>query len=248
MSQLAEKLYRYDNNDLLFLSGNDIPFIGAQLTIHQPTIKEIGLVGEEIFFTGCQLLNFSKNLLTEEDKSHLEDQTNFDILIAILREQNAVMQKNRNCVNMVLALMFPEYKISLCKDCILFEREDDDKKYQINNENFEEFKEILSIMFQLKQDESSTFNPSGELASRIAAKLQKRHQKLVTDKPDKKIDILSRYISILSVAQHKDMNTLLKYTVYQLYDEFKRNELKIGYDIYVKAQMAGAKDLKEVED
>lgn len=149
---------------------------------------------------------------------------------------------------MVLALMFPEYKISLCKDCILFEREGDDNKYQINNENFEEFKEIFSIMFQLKQDESSTFNPSGELASRIAAKLQKRHQKLAEDKPDKKIDILSRYISILSVAQHKDMNTLLKYTVYQLYDEFKRNELKMGYDIYVKAQMAGAKDLKEVED
>ena len=63
MSQLGEKTYRYDNNDLLFLSGNDIPFIEAQLIIHQPTIKEIGLIGEEVFFTGCQLLNFSKNLL-----------------------------------------------------------------------------------------------------------------------------------------------------------------------------------------
>ena len=246
MSQLAEKLYRYDNNDLLFLSGNDIPFIGAQLTIHQPTIKEIGLIGEEIFFTGCQLLNFSKNLLTEEDKSHLEDQTNFDILIAILREQNAVMQKNRNCVNIVLALMFPDYKISMQQDCILLEKED--MQYQINNNNFEEFKEIISIMFHLKQDDSATFNPSGALASRIAAKLQKRHQKLAEDKPDKKIDILSRYISILSVAQHKDMNILLNYTLYQLFDEFKRNELKMGYDMYVKAQLAGAKDLKEVED
>ena len=235
-------------DNLLLLSGNDIPFPECQTAVHQPTIREIAYIGEETFFTGCEILNFSKNLLAEEDKKDLEDKTNFDILIAILREQNAVMQKNRNCVNMVLALMFPEYKISLCKDCILFEREGDDNKYQINNENFEEFKEIFSIMFQLKQDESSTFNPSGELASRIAAKLQKRHQKLAEDKPDKKIDILSRYISILSVAQHKDMNTLLKYTVYQLYDEFKRNELKMGYDIYVKAQMAGAKDLKEVED
>ena len=246
MSQAGEQIYRYNNNDLLFLSGNNIPFIGAQLIIHQPTIKEVGLIGEEAFFTGCQLLNFSKNLLTEEDKSNLEDKTNFDILIAILREQNAVMQKNRNCVNMVLALLFPDYSIQIQDNCILLEKEG--QQYQINSSNFEEFKEIISIMFQLKRDDKATFNPSGELASRIAAKLQKRHQKLAEDKPDKKIDILSRYVSILSVAQHKDMNTLLKYTVYQLYDEFKRNELKMSYDVYIKAKMAGAKDLKEVED
>lgn len=235
-------------NDLLLLSGNDIPFIGAQVTIHQPTIKEIAYIGEETFFSGCEMLNFSKNLLSSEDKLNLEDKTNFDILIAILREQNAVMQKNRNCVNMVLALIFPDYKIQIKQDCILLEREGDENKYQINGSNFENFKEIISIMFNLKQDEQATFNPSGELAKKIAAKLQKRHQKLAEDKPDKKIDILSRYVSILSVAQHKDMNILLNYTIYQLYDEFKRNELKMGYDIYLKAKMAGAQDLKEVED
>ena len=238
----------YINNDLLFLSGNDIPFIEAQLTIHQPTLKEIGLIGEEAFFTGCQLLNFSKNLLTEEDKSNLEDQTNFDILIAILREQNAVMQKNRNCVNMVLALIFPEYKISLQEDCILFTTEKEETTYQLDNSNFEQFKVIIENMFQLKRDSSSTFNPSGELASRIASKLQKRHEKLAQDQPDKKIDILSRYISILSVAQQVDINILLNYTIYQLYDIYRRYELKAGYDMYVQAKMAGAKDLKEVED
>ena len=35
------------DNDLLFLSGNDIPFVEAQLVIHQPTIKEIAYIGEE---------------------------------------------------------------------------------------------------------------------------------------------------------------------------------------------------------
>lgn len=147
---------------------------------------------------------------------------------------------------MVLALLFPDYSIQIQDNCILLEKEG--QQYQINSDNFETFKIIISMMFQLKQDDKSAFNPSGELASRIAAKLQKRHQKLAEDKPDKKIDILSRYVSILSVAQHKDINILLKYTVYQLYDEFKRNELRSGYDMYVKAKMAGAKDLKEVED
>ena len=99
-------------NDLLLLSGNDIPFIQAQINIHQPTIREIAYLGEEDFFTGVQLLNFSKNILSEEDRINLENHTNFDILIAILREQNAVMQKNRNCVNMLLSLIFPNYDIT----------------------------------------------------------------------------------------------------------------------------------------
>lgn len=234
-------------NDLLLLSGNDIPFIPAQINIHQPTIKEIAYIGEEAFFTGCQLLNFSKNILSEEDKMNLEDQTNFDILIAILREQNAVMQKNRNCVEMVLALLFPEYKITLAETCILLEI--NGEQHKIDNSNYEEFKRTLSSIFSFgKSDEQSDFNPSGDLAKKIADKLKKRHQKLSEKDGGKKVDILSRYVSILSVGESKDMNSLLNYTTYQLFDEFKRYELKVGHDIYVQAKMAGAKDLKEVED
>ena len=235
-------------NDLLLLSGNDIPFVPAQITIHQPTIKEIAYLGEETFFTGCQLLNFSKNILSEEDKLNLEERTNFDILIAILREQNAVMQKNRNCVNMVLALIFPEYEISFEKDCIKLKKENEEHK--IDNSNYEEFKSVISSVFSFGngKDSKPDFNPSGDLAKKIAEKLQKRHQKLAEAKPAQKVDILSRYVSILSVGEQKDTNALLNYTTYQLFDEFKRYELKSGHDIYVQAKMAGAKDLKEVED
>jgi hypothetical protein len=235
-------------NDLLLLSGNDIPFIPAQITIHQPTIKEIAYIGEEAFFTGVQLLNFSKNILPEEDKVNLENKSNFDILIAILREQNAVMQKNRNCVNMVLALMFPSYEIFFEKDCIKMTKEG--AEHKIDNGNYEEFKSIINNIFSFGNGKSSQpdFNPSGDLAKKIAEKLRKRQQKLAENKPAQKIDILSRYVSILTVGEKKDMNLLLNYTTYQLFDEFKRYELKMGHDIYVQAKMAGAKDLKEVED
>ena len=235
-------------NDLLLLSGNDIPFVPAQITIHQPTIKEIAYLGEDNFFTGVQLLNFSKNILSEEDKVNLENQTNFDILIAILREQNAVMQKNRNCVNMVLALIFPDYHITFEKDCIRIVKENEEHK--IDNSNYEEFKSIIGSIFSFGDNKNSQpdFNPSGDLAQKIADKLKKRHQKLAEAKPTQKVDILSRYVSILAVGEQKDMNSLLNYTTYQLFDEFKRYELKMGHDIYVQAKMAGAKDLKEVED
>jgi len=236
------------NNDLLFLSGNDIPFLEAQITIHQPTIKEIAYIGEEAFFTGCELINFSKNNLEEQDKIRLVDKTDFDILIAILKERNAVMQKNRNCVEMVLALIFPTYTFSFEENSILLK--DSNEAYYINNENFEQFKEIFNKMFSFEKSIEEDYNPSGDMAKRIAEKLNERHRKLAAAKGDvkPKIDVLSRYVSILSVAENKDINSLLQYTVYQLFDEFERYRLKLDYDIYLQATMAGAKDLKEVED
>ena len=236
-------------DELLLLSGNDIPFIAAGITIHAPTLKEIGLIGEEAFFTGCELLNFSKDILTEEDKINLEEHTNFDIFIAILRERNAVMQKNRNCIELVLALLFPEYSIDITSTAIELTKED--KVYKIDNSNFENFKEILTKMFPIHEDSNENnqnYNPGGELAKSIADKLKKRHQKLAELKNTDNIEIISRYISILSVGECKDMNVLLQYNLYQLFDEFKRFQLKMNYDIYIQAKMAGAKDLKEVED
>lgn len=239
-------------NYLALLSGIDIPFPQAQLIIHQPTLKEISYVGEEEFFIGYELLNFSKNLLTEEDKDNLENQSDFDILIAILREKNVVMQKNRNCVYMVLTLMFPEYIISLNQKGFVLVHNETKESHYIDNSNFEHFKILLNSIFNFKDDEDANkeMNPSGAMAKRIADKLKKRHQKLEELKKDekKKITFLDRYISILAIGQSRDINSYFNYTIYQLLDEFKRFQLKQNYDIYIQAKMAGAKDLEEIDE
>ena len=150
---------------------------------------------------------------------------------------------------MVLALIFPWYTINITSDAIVLEKEKEEERHLINNDNFETFKTIFNMMFLFSKDESRDYNPSGEVAKRIAEKLKQRHQKLAELKEGKKkIDILSRYVSILAVGEHKDMNSLLNLSVYQLFDEFERFKLKMSYDIYFQAKMAGAKDLKEVED
>ena len=236
-----------NENDLLLLSGNDIPFIGAQLSIHQPTIKEIAYIGEETFFIGCDLINFSKNSLEEKDKKALEQQTNFDILLAILREHNAVMVKNRDCVLLVLALLFPDFTIEIETKGIKLAKEKEE--HFITNDNFEEFKMIFNKVFAFKKNEAQEYNPQGNLAKSIADKLKRRKQTLANiKKTTQKVDIFSRYVSILAVGEQKNMQDLLNYTVYQLFDEFERYQLKIHYDIYLQAKMAGAKDLKDVDD
>ncbi|MGN0992902.1 MAG: hypothetical protein ACI4PE_03185 [Bacilli bacterium] len=238
-------------NDLLLLSGNDIPFEKAKLIIHQPTIKEIAYIGEESFYTGCEFLRFSKDNLNEEDRINLENLSNFEIIMSIIKEQNAIVQKNKVCVFMVLTMLFPKYKIDFKINNISLTDIETNEIFIIDKNNYDEFLQILNSMFCLSEGSNLDYNPKGDLAKRIADKLKKRHQKLAEDKPaeyNQKVDILSRYVSILAVGEHKDINTLLQYTVYQLFDEFKRYELKMNYDIYLQAKLAGAKDLKEVDD
>lgn len=235
-------------SELLLLSGNDIPFPQAQLTIHQPTLKEIALLGEDTFYTGCEFLRFSKDNLNEEDKIRLNEQTNFEVIMSILKEQNVTIQKIRTCVVLLLAILFPEHEIKLEDTAIKLIHVQTQNECFITSENYDAFIDIINQMFCLKQSGGTDFNPSGDMAKRIADKLRKRQQILAEEKGPKKVAILSRYVSILAVGQQKDMNGLMQYTVFQLFDEFRRYELKISNDLHFQARMAGAKDLKEVED
>lgn len=235
-------------NDLLYLSGNEIPFAAARLNITQPRIRDIALLGENNFYAGIEFLKFDKDILSDEDKIKLEKHSNFDVLIAIINEQNMTIQQQRLQLNMVLALLFPLYEIEIQSDCFCFKK--DNEEFRIDATNFEEFKRIIKHMFCLdEKDSGEDYNPSGHLAKEIAAKLKKRHQRISqTKEENKKISILERYVSILSVGEQKDMNSLLNYTVYQLFDELKRYQLKLAWDINLKARMAGAQDLKDAED
>lgn len=237
-------------NELLLLSGNDIPFPEAQLVIHQPRIFEIAYIGEEKFYTGCELLRFSKDNLTDEDKIHLINQTNFEILMSILNEKNnPVAQQHRVCVISLLSLIFPNYTIHFKRDGIYFKKPEEDEVYIINNNNYQKFLFIINEIFALnKEGDNTDYNPQGELAKKIADKLKKGRQKVAAVEKNQKIAIISRYISILTVGLQKDINSFMQYTVYQLFDEFKRYELKVNHDIYFQAKLAGAQDLKEVDD
>ena len=236
-------------NDLLYLSGNAIPFSIARLNINQPKIKDIALLGENNFYSGVEFLKFDKDILLQEDKVHLENKSNFEVLIAIMNEQNLTIQKQKLQIIMVLALLFPEHSIEIKRQYISLVK--GEEEFQINNENFEEFKKIIKHMFCLDgdKDDKSDYNPSGPMAQQIAEKLKKRHQIISQEKnQNKKISILERYVSILAVGESKDMNSLLNYTVYQLFDELKRYQLKMAWDLNLKARLAGAQDLEDAED
>lgn len=238
-------------NELLLLSGNDIPIEEINLLLHPPTIKEIAYIGEDKFFSGCEFLRFTKDKLSSEDRNRLENISNFEIIMSIMREKNPSVQINKTCAQMVLSLLFPTYQIQIDIENlkIIFTQEKDNLTFELNKNNYDKFIEALNEILCLGGG-SSDYKPSGSLARQIADKLRDRQAKLAAAKgmDNQKIAILSRYVSILAVGENKDMNSLLNYTTYQLFDEFKRYQLKIAWDIHIKAQLAGAKDLQEVDD
>ena len=232
------------DNELLLLSSNDIPFLEAQVNIHQPTLSEISLIGEESFFSGCQFLNFSKSILNLEDKTDLEDRSDFEIFMSIMCSSEKLDYKNN--AMMVLTLLFPTSQIKLMPNELALMNKNGLSR--INSSNFDVFKDIIVSMFGLNDlDTGGGYNPADSRASKIAEKLQKAKNRKAQDGPHK-VAILSRYVSILTVGEQKDINDFMHYTVFQLKDEFKRYQMKQSFDMYVQAKMAGAKDLDEVDN
>lgn len=230
-------------DDLLLMSGNDIPFPMARVNIHQPTLKEIGIIFEENFHMGCHFLNFNKDNLNVEDKSNLETKSDFDIFMSVINSRGN--RELKTDVQMVLALLFPQYNIEIGKDKILLHLENFSSS--INETNFSDFKNILDQMFCLSANAGGTeYNPGDALAAKIAEKIKKGKEKKNQKKSNGKLTIFKEYISILSVGLQIDVNTLLNYTVYQINDEYKRFIAFQNWDIYIKAKLAGAQDLEEV--
>ena len=218
----------------------------AQVVIHPPTLKDIAYIGEENFYLGCELLNFSKDSLKEQDKIGLENRTDFDILMSVV-EQNEVSQ---TCLMSILALIFPTYRIQMGGGVIVLM--DDNGVQYIRAEHFEPLKKIVRQMFCLdrKDAEGGDYNPGNEAARKMAERFKKARQKKAEMRGEDtgKINILSRYASILSIGLNMNINDLMELTVYQLFDMFERFELKMSFDYYVQAKMAGAKDLEEVDN
>lgn len=235
-------------NELLFLSHNDIPFPEGRINIHSPEMNEIALIGEKSFNIGCRFLNFSKNLITVQDNSNLENMTDFEIFMSVMNTREKL--EYRTDTLLVLSLLFPAYEIKFEQDKIVLKQ--GEEVGEINKDNYSMFKDIIQKIFCLEKTAEEEYNPADGLAKRIADKLKKRHEQLNHSKSEDaeniKVSIYMRYISILAVGLRKDINELMHYNIYQLNEEFIRFQKKQDFDMYIKAKMAGASDLEDVDN
>ena len=132
------------DNRLALACGTEYFIEECALIAHQPTMKEIALIGEHAFFTGVQTLTLSKNMVTFPGENGLEVISNFQIFMMIMTEKETE-DKKRNALD-VLNLLFPRYKISILPRSIMFNTEGNNIMIDENNFDYlqEAIKDILS--------------------------------------------------------------------------------------------------------
>lgn len=98
-------------DDLVLITGAKVTFFtnGTKIKIKQPTLVEIAeeLGGCEPFFIGCTLLLFPRETLEKVGKVDLDDLTDFDILLTILKDKSV----NAFYSRMILILTLSDYQI-----------------------------------------------------------------------------------------------------------------------------------------
>lgn len=222
------------------MCGIDIPIPECQLILHQPTVKEIALIGETDFFIGSQTLCISKNILTQ-DKALLENTNNFQIFMTIMTEKETA--DKRFAVQQVMTLFFPTYKVMFTPRSIVFSQKEQGS-IMVDEKNFEALQNIVAEVICLRSSstQQQAFNPANKKAAEIAEKLMRGRQRVAAQKGELNNSIFSQYLSTLTVGLHSmSLQDLMDLTIFQLYDLVERYMLYIDWDIDIRSRLAGAK-------
>lgn len=222
---------------LAMMAGSDIPIPECQMTLHQPTIKEISMIGEKDFFVGAQLLCVNKSMYIK-DESLLDDTTNFQIFMTVVTDKQSSDKKQ--AVLKVLTLLFPSGKVIMTPRALMFNFEG--ANVIIDENNFEILQRVFKEVFCLSASGQEAFNPGNDAAKEIAEKLMRARQRVAAQKGENDASVFSQYLSILTVGLNSmSLQNLLDLTIYQLYDLVERYMLYVNWDLDVRTRLAGGK-------
>lgn len=225
---------------LALMCGSDIPVPQCQLTIHQPTMKEISLIGEDTFFTAIQCLNVNKKMI-KQDETLLTDINNFQIFMTIMTEKEAGEKKES--VLQLFQLICPDYKVSVLPRSIILNKEGQ-QSVILDENNFESLQIVLREIFCLNSQEMGMhtgYNPADAKAQEIAEKLMRGRQRVAAQNGEDKGSMFSQYLSTLTIGvPSMSLIDAVNLTMFQLLDLMERYSLYTNWDIDIRSRLAGA--------
>lgn len=231
---------------LALMCGTDIPVPECQLTIHQPRIKEIALIGEADFFSGIQCLCLNKTMFVQ-DESLLETTNNFQIFMTVMSEKEAIDKKV--AVQQVCTLLFPSMKVMFTPRSMILSG--DGRTITLDENNFEHLQAAISSICCLKTGpmDQQSFNPANEQAKKIAEKLMRGRQRVAAQKGDSQTSLFSQYLSTVTVGINSmSLQDAMDLTMFQLYDLVERYMLYLNWDMDIRSRLAGAKPDSQPEN
>ena len=230
---------------LALMAGIDIPIPELQLTIHQPKISEIALIGDTDFFIGIQCLMIDKDSINQ-DKTLLENINNFQIFMTVMTEKES--QDKKESVLKVLALLLPDYNVLFTPRSLVLSKEE---SITIDENNFEVLQKVIEEIFCVNTGKmkSQGFNPQDAKAKEIAEKLMRARQRVAAQNKEGNGSIFAQYVSTLVVGiGSMSLKDCLDLTLYQMYDLMQRYSLWLNWDLDIKTRLAGGKPESKVEN
>ena len=231
---------------LALMCSTYIPVPELQITIHQPTIKEISYIGEQEFFIGLQTLSINKNMLAQGN-SVLENTTNIQIFMTIMKEQET--RDKKEAIITLFQLIFPKYQVIMTPMSILLNKEG--QQTIVDENNFEILQEIVKEIFCVNSGpmDQATFNPADEKAREIAEKLMRGRQRVAEQKGENNSSAFGRYLSILTIGLNAmPLSEAMNLTMYQMYDLVERYTLYLNWDLDIRTRLAGGKPDSKPDD
>lgn len=238
-------------SNLWNVAQKDYKFNG--ISLHNPTISEISekIPHEEDFLFVLKLFNTS---LKENFDTNIENASEFQILQTLLlttQEIEGLTVQKKNAIIQFFLIVLKDYEFKITENAFIFTKKDN--IFILDNNNFQDFRNIISNMFGTneflksnKEEDNAGFNPSDERAKKIAEKILKgrkvaQKQKNLDaelEKPSK--GIIENYISILSIGLKIPSPVLCKeLSFYNLVQEYKRYIAKTEWDLDIKQKLAG---------
>lgn len=251
-------MIRLKKNSLIsWLRGEiDFPISEMGVVIHQPRFEEIAYVGEYCMYFFLQILDLTIESLYEcgiEKTEKIEKMSNFDVLLYFINNDVDV----KECFISMLTLLFPLYNIELKEDCISFTFIKDNSIIGfLNKKNYNCFKEVCQGIFPVGVNKISSLEKiltTGKIGEDIKNKMIQRQKKLNelksnNNSSDIEVDVFGKYCVILSIGLAIDYEVLKKRTIFTIQSMFVAFINKREYESFVQLKIAGAKDIKNVED
>lgn len=243
-------------NTGLYLSGLPVAIPECNIAITPPTIREICGQGEDDFFLNVQTFANAERTadFVKQGNSRLENLSDFQILVMMILEDDEF----RGRIEDFLSLIFPNYRCRFEPGSICFYADEGSSRIlgQINPYNFEAFQSVLSDLFlpKIGDYEEKDYNPVNERAAEIAEKLKKgneiRRKIKQSEKGDADNDesIFGTFTSVLAIGLQMDINVLYSYTPFQIFDAYKRYNMKQDFDLYRKIATTPLMDASKIDE
>lgn len=228
---------------LLNITQRDYSFLGAN--IHQPTINELTDLFKnenELIFILKLLVGSLKETLQVKDEHITEFQVFLSLLIMDTDSFGLTVERKKKFLDF-LSLCFKGYTLSIAKESFIFKK-DETSFLVIDNSNFDDFKKILSRMFDIPEifgAQEEAYKPKDARAARIAKMLEKDNKKRAEmNGPKSKKGVIENYIEVLATGMKIPPPVLTeKLTLYNLFNWHKRFFMKTSWDLDIDCRLAG---------